>query len=159
MMKKVSPQSNLQHPQPKIQSQMVMAQAKKNNFEETEVEDNVGSLFEQTTSGLGKIEPLTLINANKEEIEFMDYLHLGARKWSQREILTGRIIDRQAPLTNTSNPSLSASARVGKMIQDCKIDNNTTTPSGLSNICCPQKQNFSGEGQIEDNQQFEQLYQ
>ena len=82
MMKKVSLQSNLQHPQPKIQSQMVMAQAKKNNFEETEVEDNVGALFEQTTSGLGKIEPLTLLNANKEEIEFMEYLHLGGRKWS-----------------------------------------------------------------------------
>ena len=82
MMKKVSLQSNQQHPQPKIQSQMVMAQAKKNNFEETEVEDNVGALFEQTSSGLGKIEPQTLLNANKEEIEFMKYLHLGARKWS-----------------------------------------------------------------------------
>ncbi len=34
-----------------------MAQAKKNNFEETEVEDNVGALFESTTSGVAKIEP------------------------------------------------------------------------------------------------------
>ena len=130
-----------------------MAQVKKNNFEETEVEDNVGALFETTTSGFGKIEPLTLLNANKEEIEFMEYLHLGARKWSQREpIITGRIIDKKVPLTESSNPSLSASARVGKMIKNCKIDNTETTPSGLSNICPRQnQQNCSGGGEIEDH--------
>lgn len=95
-----------------------MAQAKKNNFEETEVEDNVGALFETTHSCFGKMEPQTLLNANRDEIEFMEYLHLGARKWSQREpIITGRIIERQqAPLSESSNQSLSTSARVGNMI-------------------------------------------
>jgi|LauGreDrversion4_2_1035121.scaffolds.fasta_scaffold594860_2 hypothetical protein len=36
----------IRHPHPKIQSQLVMAQVKKNNFEETEVEDNVGFFSE-----------------------------------------------------------------------------------------------------------------
>ncbi len=143
-----------------------MAQAKKNNFEETEVEDNVTQIFE--TKSAQRKEPQSFLSASKDQIEFANYLHLGARKWSQQRdlqlpmevnqnIVHEKKQQQRGDLTD-SNPSLSTSTKIGQMLQNVKYENAATTPSGLSQPY----PHFSGGGQIEeaeeDQQQFENLY-